>query len=89
MHKCIFDTFMSFYKIGFYKFFLSSNKMQKNSTSNIIQTDKLNTIVWDKTLYLKEFEKSFKFKFPLNYGICQNIGNTLPKRFLGFHRNLN
>ena len=39
--------------------------------SNTIQNDKLNTIVEDKTLYLKEFEKSFKYKYPLNYRLCQ------------------
>ena len=52
MHKGLFDTIMSFYKIGFYNLFLNLNKIQKNSMSNIIQYDKPNKIIWYKTLYL-------------------------------------
>ena len=48
MHKGLFGTFMLFYKIGFYKFFLNLNKIHKNSMSNIIQYDKPNKIIWYK-----------------------------------------
>ena len=56
---------MSFYKIGFYKFFLNLNKIQKNSMSNIIQYDKPNKLILYKNILFKQSsDKSFKYKYP-------------------------
>ena len=75
---------MSVYKIGFYKFFLNLNKIQKNSTSNTIQNDKLNTIVSDKTLYLKGLRNPLNTNTHLIMGfakileiLCQKVFRIL------------
>ena len=43
--------------------------------SIIIENNKLNKIVWEKTFYLNRFDKSFKYKYPFNYGLYKYQNN--------------